>query len=196
MSRTTLATALPQAPAAPPAPPGATAPPALTSPQRRPAPSGQLPLPLSWEVAPGIPAIPPVPRHLRLVGAAPERGVAVNRDDVPALEWVARMARAVTEVGSGDRPPGQLTRWVERRQLQMLAARGNAVKRHPSSKGPAGNENSAGAVQQVRAIRICPVAPGVAETSAVLVGPRRARAVAMRFEFVAERWLVTAVRLG
>lgn len=164
-------------------------------------PIEQLALPLVWEVAPGIPAVPPVPRHLRLVGGTEAREVPVHHEvtdaqSAPPLEWIARIARAVAEVGSGDRPPGQLTRWVERRQLAHLAARGAAVQHHPSSRGRHTETAAARAAQKVRSIRICPVAPGVAETSAVLIGGPRARAIALRFEFVAERWLVTAISLG
>jgi hypothetical protein len=45
-------------------------------------------------------------------------------------------------------------------------------------------------------VRVCPVAPGIVETSAVLVGGERAQAVAIRLEAVAGRWLATAVVLG
>lgn len=162
----------------------------LSTPNR----TDQLPLPLDWEVAPGIPAVPPVPRHLRLVTADPvevETAPQADAEETPSLAWIARMARAVAEVGCGDRPAGQLTRWVERRQLAHLAARGAAVQRHPSSRGKVTR-----ALTHVRSIRVCPVADGVVETSAVLVGGTRARAIAMRFEFVAERWLVTAISLG
>jgi hypothetical protein len=48
----------------------------------------------------------------------------------------------------------------------------------------------------VRSVRVCPVAPGIVETSAVLVGPDRARAVAIRLEAIAGRWLATAVEFG
>jgi hypothetical protein len=106
------------------------------------------------------------------------------------------MARAVAEVGAGERPAGQLTRWVERNQLRLLAARGAAVARHPSSRGAAATAHRARGLQQVRSIRLCPIIPGVVETSAVLVGAERARAVAMRFEFISERWLLTAFSLG
>lgn len=101
------------------------------------------------------------------------------------------MARALSEVGIGDRPPGQLIRWVERSQLARLAERGAAVRRHPSNRNL-----TTRTLKQVRSIRICQIAEGIAETSAVLVGSDRARAVAMRFEFIGERWLVTAVNLG
>ncbi len=156
----------------------------------------QLPLPLSWEVSPGVPAVPQVPRHLHVVGTLESHVTGEPQADLPAVEWVARMARAVAEVGAGERPPGQLTRWVERDQLRQLAARGAAVTRHPSTRGRVTAANRPRALQQVRSIRLCPIAPGIVETSAVLVGTERARAVAMRFEFITERWLLTAFSLG
>ena len=94
--------------------------------------SEQLALPLTWEVSPGIPAVPGIPRHLRVVGDP-------GTYDTCGLEklevsWVARMARAIGEVAAGVRPAGQLSRWVERRQLERLSDRGAAMRRHPSSK--------------------------------------------------------------
>lgn len=165
-------------------------------------PDAQLPLPLVWEVAPGVPAVPPLPRHLRLVGGqeppTTPAGPAVvpGGPAVPPPMWVARMARAIAEVASGDRPTQQLTRWVEKRQLLMLAARGKAAQRHPSAIHGRNARAAMRSLQQVRAIRLCPVAPGVVETSAVLVGEGRGRAVAMRFEAVNDAWQVTAIALG
>ena len=155
----------------------------------------QLPLPLEWEVAPGIPAVPPAPRHLRLVGGT-DAAIAAPAQAAPSLEWIARIARAIAEVGSGDRPAGQLMRWVERRQLAHLAARGAAVRHHPSSRGRHAQTAAARAGAKVRSIRVCPIVAGVVETSAVLIGGPRARAIALRFEYVDERWLVTAISLG
>lgn len=165
----------------------------------------QLVLPLVWEIAPGIEAVPPAPRHLRLVGSSPHPETNTTAygptaltggSPVPPPMWVARMARAIAEVASGDRPPQQLTRWVEKRQLAMLAARGKAAQRHPSAIHGRDARAATRSLQQVRAIRVCPVAPGVAETSAVLVGEGRGRAVAMRFETLNEIWQVTAIALG
>jgi len=165
----------------------------------------QLVLPLVWEIAPGIEAVPPTPRHLRLVGSDAARathptdfGPAVHTSGsvVPPPMWVARMARAIAEVASVDRPAQQLTKWVEKRQLAMLAARGKAAQRHPSAIHGRDARARTRSLQQVRAIRVCPVAPGVAETSAVLVGEGRGRAVAMRFEALNEIWQVTAIAIG
>lgn len=158
---------------------------------------GQLALPLMWEVSPGIAAIPETPTHLRLVTSEdlPARSDQAHEPDSPAPAWVARMARAVSEVGAGSRPPAQLTRWVDRHELSRLAARGVCAARHPSSSANRA-VNAPQATRQVRSVRICPIRPGVAETSAVLVGPNRAQAVAMRFEHRADRWVVTALSLG
>lgn len=179
------------------------------------APIAQLPLPLTWQVAPGIDAVPGAPRHLHLVATAPAGSSDSGPNDsgpndsgpndsgpndqvpnsAPPIAWVARMARAVGEVGIGDRPAGQLTRWVERRQLAHLAERGAAIRRHPSSR-TAGTQAAMRTLKQVRSIRICHIVDGIAETSAVLVGSDRARAIAMRFEYIGDRWLITAVNLG
>ena len=151
----------------------------------------QLALDLPWEVAPGVPAVPPVPPGLRLV-----------TDDTPApgsdralpdpARWTAQLARAIAEVGTGQRPPGQLTKWVAREELARLVMRGAAYRRHPAVRGQA----DPGAARTVRSVRVCPVAPGIVETSAVLVGPTRARAVALRLEAVGGHWLATAIAFG
>ena len=159
-----------------------------------PAIDGQLALPLTWEVAPGVPAVPPVPRQLRLV--APPAEPTPESLVTPEPAWVAQLARAVSEVGAGDRPPGQLTRWVEHNELTRLAARGRATANHPSVRMRRAQLTSERARRQVRAVRICPIRPGVVETSAVLVGTGRGQAIAMRMEQRHDRWIVTALSLG
>ncbi|MFN5466380.1 MAG: hypothetical protein ACK5CQ_15225, partial [Cyanobacteriota bacterium] len=47
---------------------------------------GQLSLPLEYEVAPGVPAIPPTPTHLHLVGSAePEVLTEPSTEGEPTL---------------------------------------------------------------------------------------------------------------
>lgn len=149
--------------------------------------SEQLALPLTWEVSPGVPAVPGIPRHLRVVGD-PGTYDTGGLDKLEAA-WVARMARAIGEVAAGVRPAAQLSRWVERHQLERLSDRGAAMRRHPSSRS---GEHQ---WRTVRSVRLCPVADGIVETSAVLVGENRSRAIAIRFEAIAGRWLVTAAAL-
>jgi hypothetical protein len=149
----------------------------------------QLALPLEYEVAPGVPAVPPIPPDLRLVGAPVEE---IDIDLPDPGPWTARLARACAEVAIGARPPAQLTRHVARDELARLARRGLAVSRHPSSRAQRGVSR----LRSVRAVRVCAVAPGIVETSAVLVGGDRAQAIAIRLEAVDGRWLATAVELG
>jgi hypothetical protein len=144
----------------------------------------QLPLALDWEVSPGVPAVPPVPADLRIVADA------TTPADLPEPgRWVAKLARAIAEVSVGERPPGQLTRWVSRPELSKLTLRASYVARHPSACAQRGVTR----LRTVRAVRICPVAPGIIEASAVLVGTDRAQAIAMRIEAVGGRWLATAI---
>lgn len=146
----------------------------------------QLRLALEWEVAPGVPAVPPVPPGLRLV--TDEQGdMAAGLPD-PRL-WAAQLARAVAEVAVGERPPAQLTRHVSRTELSKLAHRAAYVARHPAARAQRGVTHK----RVVRAVRVCPVAPGIVETSAVIVGTERAQAIAIRLEATAGRWLATAI---
>ena len=159
-----------------------------TSPPR----AQQSALPLDWQVHPGVSAIPSAPRHLRLVGSD-EADLDIP---APPTDWVARMARAVSEVGFGIRPPAQLTRWVRRDTLAWLAGRGIAYQRHPSTRAANARQGSVRPMTQVRAVRVCPVSPRAVECSAVLVGGGRARAIALRLEQEASSWIVTAITLG
>jgi hypothetical protein len=150
--------------------------------------SQQLSLPYEYDVSPGIAAEPMAPPSLRIVGEADW-----PPDDLPdPLLWTAKIARAVAEVAIGARPPGQLTRHVERGELARIIRRGQAVSRHPSARMQRGVSR----LRAVRAVRACHVAPGIVETSAVLVGGERAQAIAMRLEAVSGRWLATVVQLG
>jgi len=145
----------------------------------------QLPLALEWEVSPGVPAEPPVPADLRVVGQTPA-------DDLPDPgRWVAQLARAIAEVSVGERPPAQLTRWVSRGELAKLSLRASYVARHPAARAQRGVARQ----RTVRSVRVCPVAPGIVETSAVLVGTDRAKAIAIRLEAVSGRWLATAIEM-
>lgn len=157
---------------------------------RGPAPTEQLPLALQWEVSPGVPAIPEVPPNLRVIGELDcDFGEFADLPD--PRQWVARLARAVSEVMAGERPVGQLTRWLSRDQLVRVGTRASAIARHPSARAQRGVSRS----RTVRAVRVCPVGPRTIEASAVLVGGPRAQAIAIRIEVVGDRWLATIVDL-
>ena len=151
----------------------------------------QLPLALHWEVSPGVPAVPEIPRGLRIVADGPDAAAGDLSTLPDARQWVAQLARAVSEVMTGERPAAQLTRWLTRDQLVRVSTRATAIAGHPSARAQRGKSRA----RTVRAVRVCPVAPGVIEASAVLVGGDRAQAIALRIEAVAGRWLATVVDL-
>lgn len=155
----------------------------------QPAPTEQLRLALRWEVGPGVPAVPEVPLGLRVVADCLDENDPALLDLPDPRRWAAQLAQAVSEVSVGERPPGQLTRWLARDQLARLAARAAAMASHPAARAQRGVPRA----RTVRAVRVCPVAPGVIEASAVLVGGERSHAIAMRLEAVAGRWLATVV---
>ena len=158
----------------------------------------QLPLPLTWQIAPGVPATRPLelvpdttgtsvlPTHIRVPN---EEGDLV---DVPhPISWAGHMARMVFEVGCGERPSAQLNRWVSRDQLSLLAMRGRSYSRHPSTRAQKGLSR----LRKVRGVRAMQVAPGIIEASAVLVGTARSHAIAMRMEAVGSQWVLTAIEM-
>lgn len=147
-------------------------------------------LPLEWQVPSGLPATPPPARHLRLVAPPPEPLTPPGSGLPAPAPWVARLAPAIIEVAAGERPSGQLTRWVTRDIRETLARRGAAAQRHPAGK------DRAPQCRRVRSVRVTSPAPGIVEASAVVIGATRARAVAIRLEVVRGRWLATAVELG
>jgi hypothetical protein len=65
------------------------------------------------------------------------------------------------------------------------------ISRHPSARAQRGVAR----LRTVRSVRVCPVAPGIVETSAVLVGADRAQAIAIRLEATNGRWLATAIEM-
>lgn len=157
--------------------------------------TAEQPLPLEWSVPSGLPATPAKPRHLRLVTPQPEVGapepLAPEGPRLPApARWVARLAPAILEVAAGERPAGQLTRWVTPDIRETLARRGAAARRHPAGK------DLAPQCRRVRSVRVTEPAEGVVEASAVVIGQVRARAVAIRLEAVRGRWLATAVEFS
>lgn len=150
-------------------------------------------LPLEWTLPSGLPAVPPPTRHLRLVtpAAAPTGHDQGDRPRLPAPgPWVARLAPAILEVVAGERPPGQLMRWVSRDNYATLVRRHAAALRHPAGK------DRPPQCRRVRSVRICAVSAEAVEACAVVQGAVRARAVALRLEAVRGRWLATAVEIG
>lgn len=161
--------------------------------------SQQLQLGLTWQIAPGVPAVRPVEPQSpspKVTPSSAEHVVVLNDEGRPVSIthpsiWAHRMARMVFEVGCGERPATQLKGWVSRDQLSILALRGRSFARHPSSRAQKGMSR----LRHVKAVRTMQVAPGIIEASAVIVGSTRAHAVALRMEARGEQWLLTAVSM-
>ena len=112
-----------------------------------------------------------------------------HSSDLPEPEpFVAKIAQAVVEVISGQRPPTQLIRHTSPTVYSLLARRALVSSRRLRSgpRRPA----------VVRRIRLCEPAEGVIEACAVVVSHGRVRALAFRLEGLDGRWLMTQVAVG
>jgi hypothetical protein len=102
--------------------------------------------------------------------------------------FVAKIAQAVVEVISGQRPATQLIRHASPTVYSLLARRAIVSSRRLGGgpRRPA----------VVRRIRLCEPADGVVEACAVVVSHGRVRALAFRLEGLDGRWLMTQVAVG
>ncbi|MDN5795574.1 MAG: Rv3235 family protein [Intrasporangium sp.] len=104
------------------------------------------------------------------------------------LPFVAKIAQAIVEVITAQRPAPQLIRHTSPAIYSGLARRALvAAKRRPGgARRPA----------MVRRVRICEPADGIVEACAVVVVHGRVRALALRLEGLDGRWLVTQLTVG
>jgi hypothetical protein len=133
---------------------------------------------------------PAVQETLRLVlgGLADEDDefgpVPTPRRDLPdPTTWSRGLVQVMVEVVAGQRACTQLLRWTTtgvyeqvRRQRMPPAGLAGPPRRRP----------------QVRSVRVCEPADGVAEVCAVVSGQHRTHAIALRIEGHDGRWRVTA----
>lgn len=149
-------------------------------------PSVSMPeLEFEWTLPSGLPAEPPRPTHLHLVANDLDEDLELPD---PA-SWTAMIAMSLLEALSGERPVGQLNRWLAKGIFEDLCARVDSARRHPAGK------LRVVAQRKVSSVRVCHVRPGVVESCAVVNGTQRARSVAVRLEAVKGRWLATAINL-
>lgn len=117
---------------------------------------------------------------------AGEPRLVSKMDGVPegAARAAVLVARALLEVLSGWRPPGQLCRWTSA-QLQY-----DLERRAP--RRPTGQR------QQLLRVRLAQPSPGVAEACALTrdLVRGRVRVMAMRMELRGEQWIVTRLTAG
>lgn len=139
--------------------------------------------------------------------AAPDQQqrVQLQPSSRPALQPVDEAAevraivrgtvQAAMEVLAGIRPVHQLARRLDPRCLGNLQHRASLIRRELARTGnPALAQLHRNSV--VRSVRVCEVADGIYEASAVVVDDVRARAVAVRLERSKHVWRVTELVIG
>jgi hypothetical protein len=117
-------------------------------------------------------------------------------DELSEVRAIARgTVQAAMEVLAGIRPVHQLARRLDPRCLSALQHRACLIRREVArTNNPALarlHRNST-----VRSVRVCEVAEGIFEASAVVVDDVRARAVALRLERGKQVWRVTELVIG
>jgi Family of unknown function (DUF6459) len=157
-------------------------------------------LALTFTVGNDVPAVPEPPAQLRLLAAdeatAEDEALeieafctrrATSRSDLPdPRRWSARLAQGLVEVLAGVRPLPQLAPWVSEDVFAELQPRVRATERRP-------HRASSRMRAQLRTLRLCEPADGVAEVSAVVQHGNRCRALALRLEGLDGRWRCTAL---
>ena len=148
----------------------------------------------------GTAVINPAPGSVATALAGPPRGT-----NPPSLRPISEAAevtaitrgtvQASMEVLAGVRPIHQLARRLDPRCLASLQHRAALIRReHTRTGNPALarlHRNSS-----VRSVRVCEVAEGIYEASAVVVDDVRARAVAVRLERSKQVWRIVELIIG
>ena len=153
-------------------------------------------LALDWQLPGDVSAVPEVP-PLRLVPRDPALDidtdpavavVATSRRDLPEPgAWSAQLVQALLEVLGHERPRSQLVRWLAPDVYAELGTH-LAARRPPATRGGRPRRT-------VSSVHVFEPADGVVEATAVVVGGRRARAVALRLEGWDGRWRCTRLAL-
>ncbi len=117
------------------------------------------------------------------------RGVPRAHPEIDA--WAHRFARAAVEIVGGDRPVSQLVRWTSREVYLDLQRRALLVARAGGHRP--GQARVQPARPRVHSVHTTFPSDGVAECSVHVRYGRRSRAVAVRFERRATRWVCTAL---
>jgi hypothetical protein len=136
---------------------------------------------------------PPLPAASRAGGGADV--VPIDPRQRGRLEqWVHRFVQATVEIVGGDRPATQLLRWTSRQVYADLHRRAVLVAR------AGGHQPGVGRVQPVRphvvSVHLSVVGATVVEASARIRYGARSRALALRFERRADRWVCTAMEFA
>ena len=116
------------------------------------------------------------------------RWAARPRPELPdAEEWSAKLALAIIQALTGQRPAAQLNRWMVE---EVLAAISMSQRRNLKVPGRIALHTA------LRSVRVQHAGPEVAEVSAHVAIGKRSAAMAFRLEALGDRWLCTALELG
>ena len=126
-------------------------------------------------------------RRVRM-SAVKARWAARPRPRLPeAEEWSAKLALAITQALTGQRPAAQLNRWVVEEVLAAISiSQRRSLPLHGRTAVPTA----------LRSLRVQHPDPEVAEVSAHVAIGKRSAAMAFRLEALGDRWLCTALELG
>ncbi len=115
------------------------------------------------------------------------------RTDLPdPAAWAGRMAQALVEVMTGQRPAPQVVRWTTPEVYAVVARRGALVARRTAEgRAPRARQRVV-----ARRVRVCEPADGVAEAAVVVLHGPRVRAVALRLVGQDGKWRVSALQVG
>jgi hypothetical protein len=135
------------------------------------------------------------PRHVPSRADAPLGSLRAADENAEIRAITRNTVQAAMEVLAGIRPVHQLARRLDPRCLAALQHRASLIRRELArSASPSLARLHKNSV--VRSVRVCEVAPGIYEASAVVVDDIRARAVAVRLERSKQVWRVTELVVG
>jgi hypothetical protein len=122
------------------------------------------------------------------MSAVKARWAARPRPGLPeAQEWSAKLALAITQALTGQRPAAQLNRWMVE---EVLAAISMSQRRNLKIPGRIALRSA------LRSVRVQHPGPDVAEVSAHVAIGKQSAAMAFRLEALGDRWLCTALELA
>jgi hypothetical protein len=134
-------------------------------------------------------------RHVPSRADAPLGPLRAADENAEIRAITRNTVQAAMEVLAGIRPVHQLARRLDPRCLAALQHRASLIRRELArSASPSLARLHKNSV--VRSVRVCEVAPGIYEASAVVVDDIRARAVAVRLERSKQVWRVTELVVG
>lgn len=109
-------------------------------------------------------------------------------DPAPLLR---RLTQGALEVLAGVRDVDQLARWFSEDAFRSLATRANLAARARSARGVPPTRPTF----VIRSLRVTEPVDGIIEAVAVVTGPGRTRAVAVRLEGLDRRWRATSLAI-